>query len=66
MHFMNEIYTRETLLGMLDLAIECMSENSICCHCPLFFDKTESVCFDSDLCKASIFEGLRKNVQSKE
>lgn len=66
MIFKNEKYTQETLLGMLDLAIESMSENSICCHCTRFSEKTESICSDSDLCKASIFDGLSKKFNQKK
>lgn len=65
MHFTKNIYNKETLLGMLDLAMTSMIENDVCLFCPLSANKPQPACFDGDKCKSYLFEGMIKEMRKK-
>lgn len=51
------IYDTKTLSGMLDVVIGRLLENSDCFLCKLYNCKDER-CFDDDLCKNLLFDGI--------
>lgn len=65
MHFAKNIYNKDTLLGMLDMAMTGMIENDVCFSCPVNCSKPQPACFDEDACKSYLFEGLLKAVRKK-
>ena len=47
-------------LEMIDLAINYLIENDICHACKINNQKPQQECYDTDLCKASLFDGLKE------
>lgn len=52
----------EILLEMLDMAIEQLSENTICSNCKIFRDRDHR-CKDVDCCKSLLFDGLQAKAE---
>ena len=56
-------YIEPILLEMLELSIKSMIENEDCFYCDNSLICREKLCFDSDLCKFSLFNGLEKEAK---
>ncbi len=58
MKFTKNIYSKNVLLGMLDIAMDCMIEHSLCDYCSNNVQTNPLYCNDVDLCKSALFEGI--------